>query len=174
MYHFISGYTAKVAGTEAGVTEPTATFSACFGAPFMVLHPYRYAELLAKHIREHKVTCWLVNTGWTGGPYGEGKRMSIAHTRALLNAALTGELSQSEFMTDPYFGVDVPKSCPGVPETILQPKNTWKNPDAYDKQAAKLVRLFEENFKAFEDDVPDAVKAAGPSAASRESGVTSQ
>jgi phosphoenolpyruvate carboxykinase (ATP) len=162
MYHFISGYTAKVAGTEAGVTEPQATFSACFGAPFMVLHPYRYAELLAQNIREHKVTCWLVNTGWTGGPYGVGSRMSIGHTRALLNAALTGVLNKSQFETDPFFGVEVPASCPGVPETILRPKNTWKDPKAYDQQATKLAQLFRENFKQFESDVPDAVKAAGP------------
>ncbi len=163
MYHFISGYTAKVAGTEVGVTEPQATFSACFGAPFMVLHPYRYAELLAKKIKKNNVTCWLVNTGWTGGAYGVGSRMSIAHTRTLLNAALTGVLSQSAFETDPFFGVAVPVSCPGVPETILRPKNSWKDPKAYDQQAAKLAGLFEENFKQFESDVPDAVKAAGPS-----------
>jgi phosphoenolpyruvate carboxykinase (ATP) len=162
MYHFISGYTAKVAGTEAGVTEPKATFSACFGAPFMVLHPSRYAELLADKIKKHKVNCWLVNTGWSGGPYGVGKRMAIKHTRALLNAALDGSLNNVSFETDPIFGVKVPTSCPGVPEEILTPKNTWADKGAYDKKAQHLANLFVENFREYEDKTPDNVKAAGP------------
>ena len=162
MYHFISGYTAKVAGTEAGVTEPQATFSACFGAPFMVLHPSRYAELLAKRIRENNSTCWLVNTGWTAGPYGVGHRMKIEHTRALLNAALAGTLDNVDYRTDPVFGIEVPTSCPGVPEQVLNPRESWSNPEDYDKQAAKLAQLFVDNFREFEDKASDEVKAAGP------------
>ncbi len=162
MYHFISGYTAKVAGTEAGVTEPQATFSACFGAPFMVLHPSRYAELLAEKIKKHKVKCWLVNTGWTGGPYGVGERMSIKHTRTLLNAALEGTLDNVAYEADPVFGVQVPAECPGVPSEILKPKNTWSDKDAYDKKAQHLAKLFVENFKDYEEKTPDEVKAAGP------------
>ena len=162
MYHFISGYTAKVAGTEAGVKEPSATFSACFGAPFMVLHPFKYAELLAEKIKEHNVAVWLVNTGWTEGPYGEGHRMPIKHTRALLHAALDGTLADAKFTADPVFGVHVPDKCPGVPATILQPRNTWKDKAAYDAKAAHLAKLFHENFKQFEAEVSDAVKKAGP------------
>ena len=162
MYHFISGYTAKLAGTEAGVTEPQATFSACFGAPFMMLHPSRYAELLAQKIKDHDVDCWLVNTGWTGGPYGTGKRMAIKHTRAMLNAALAGQLQDVEYEEDPVFGVQVPKSCPGVPEEVLQPRNTWDDKGAYDKQAAHLAKLFADNFKEYEEYVDDEVRNAGP------------
>jgi len=147
MYHFISGYTAKVAGTEAGVTEPEATFSACFGAPFMVLHPSRYAELLAEKIRKHDVSCWLVNTGWSGGPYGVGERMKIEYTRALLNAAIDGSLNDVSYEEDPVFGVQVPTSCKGVPEEILKPRNTWADREAYDKKAVHLAKLFVENFK---------------------------
>jgi phosphoenolpyruvate carboxykinase (ATP) len=162
MYHFISGYTAKVAGTERGVTEPQATFSACFGAPFMVLHPMRYAELLAEKIKEHKVSCWLVNTGWTGGPYGEGERMSIKHTRAMLNAALESKLDNVEYREDPVFGIKVPTSCPGVPGEILDPRQTWKNPEAYDKKANELAKLFQDNFTQFESEASDSVRAAAP------------
>lgn len=168
MYHFISGYTAKVAGTEAGVTEPQATFSACFGAPFMVLHPYKYAELLAEKIRKHDVACWLVNTGWTGGPYGVGERMSIKYTRALLNAALEGRLNDVEYETDPVFGLAVPTSCEGVPSEILKPKNTWSDKEAYDKKACELASLFEKNFRDYENEVPDEVKAAGPKGCNNE------
>jgi len=164
MYHFISGYTAKVAGTEAGVTEPQATFSACFGAPFMVLHPSRYAELLAEKIRKHRVNCWLVNTGWTGGPYGEGRRMEIRYTRALLNAALDGTLNRAQYEQDPIFGVQVPTSCPGVPEKVLSPRNTWSDKEAYDRKADHLAELFVKNFRQFEDHAPPEVKAAGPKA----------
>jgi len=162
MYHFISGYTAKVAGTERGVKEPQATFSACFGAPFMVLHPSRYAELLAEKIKKHNVDCWLINTGWSGGPYGEGHRMAIKHTRAMVNAALDGSLSKVEFVTDPVFGIQVPTSCPGVPEEVLNPRNTWKDKEAYDKKAQHLAQLFVENFKQFEEGTPPEVIQAGP------------
>jgi len=162
MYHFISGYTAKVAGTETGVKEPQATFSACFGAPFMVLHPSRYAELLAQKINKHKVDCWLVNTGWSGGPYGVGERMKISYTRALLNAALDGNLAKSSFEQDPVFGVQVPMTCEGVPTEILTPKNTWANKEAYDAKAQELARLFGENFRQFEDQMSPEVRMAGP------------
>ena len=164
MYHFISGYTAKIAGTEVGVTEPQATFSACFGAPFMVLHPSRYAELLARRITAHQSTCWLVNTGWTGGPFGVGRRMPIKYTRALLNAALDGSLNRAAFETDPVFGIQVPTSCPGVPSEILRPRTTWGDPEAYDHQAQHLATLFNNNFRDFEDQTPPEVKAAGPRA----------
>ena len=162
MYHFISGYTAKVAGTEKGVTEPTATFSACFGAPFMMRHPSVYAELLAKKIKAHDTSCWLVNTGWTGGPYGVGNRMEIKYTRALLNAALDGSLNDVPMSTDPVFGVLVPDEAPGVPSEILQPRNTWSNPDDYDAQAQKLAAMFRENFKQYQDKVTEDVLQAGP------------
>lgn len=164
MYHFLSGYTAKVAGTEKGVTEPQATFSTCFGAPFMTQRPIVYANLLGKKIAEHQVKCWLVNTGWTGGPYGVGNRMKIAHTRVMINAALNGQLNDVEYVVDPIFGVEVPTSCPDVPATVLTPKNTWSNGDAYDQQARKLARMFVENFQQFEAEVSDEVKAAGPNA----------
>jgi phosphoenolpyruvate carboxykinase (ATP) len=162
MYHFISGYTAKVAGTEAGVNEPEATFSACFGAPFMVLHPSRYAELLADKIRKHNVRCWLVNTGWSGGPYGAGKRMKIEHTRALLKAALQGKLERVECRKDSTFGVDVPTSCPGVPTEILTPRSTWIDRDAFDSQAAKLAALFHQNFQQYAPQVSEKVLEAEP------------
>jgi phosphoenolpyruvate carboxykinase (ATP) len=162
MYHFISGYTAKVAGTEAGVTEPTATFSACFGAPFMVLHPSRYAELLADKIRKHSANCWLVNTGWTGGPYGIGHRMEIKYTRTLLNAALDGTLSEVAFQRHPVFGVDVPTACPSIPSEILDPRNTWADKTAYDQKADYLAGLFRENFREYESGVTDEVRGAGP------------
>ncbi len=162
MYHFISGYTAKVAGTERGVTEPKATFSACFGAPFMPLHPGRYAELLGKKIEEHGTRCWLLNTGWSGGAYGVGSRMPIRYSRALLNAALAGTLNDVEMRVDPTFGVSVPVSCPGVPDEILDPRSVWDDTSAYDERAAKLAQMFHENFKAFEDGVTPAIRKAGP------------
>ncbi|HGY56138.1 MAG TPA: phosphoenolpyruvate carboxykinase [Caldithrix abyssi] len=162
MYQFLLGYTAKVAGTERGITEPQATFSTCFGAPFMPRHPSVYAKLLGEKIAKHKVTPWLVNTGWTGGPYGVGHRMSIQHTRALLNNALEGKLGSVEFETDPVFGLSVPKSCPGVPTEVLMPRNTWKDKSAYDKQAKKLAQMFKENFKQYEEFVDKDVVAAGP------------
>ncbi len=162
MYHFISGYTAKVAGTEAGITEPTATFSACFGAPFMVRHPSVYAELLAEKLRKHKADCWLVNTGWTGGPYGTGSRMRIDVTRALLKAVLDGSLNDVKMDVDPYFGFMVPKQAPGVPSDILNPRGTWDDPKAYDKQAKKLAEMFQKNFEQFKDGTPANIAAAGP------------
>jgi phosphoenolpyruvate carboxykinase (ATP) len=162
MYHFISGYTAKVAGTEKGVTEPTATFSACFGAPFMMRHPSVYAQLLAEKIERHGAECWLVNTGWTGGGYGTGSRMNIGYTRALLNAALDGSLEKGEMRVDPIFGFQVPSTAPGVPSELLHPRNTWPKPSAYDVQAENLSRLYHKNFEQFKDQSPDNVIAAGP------------
>jgi len=162
MYHFISGYTAKVAGTEKGVIEPVATFSACFGAPFMMRHPSVYAQLLAEKIEKHKATCWLVNTGWTGGPYGTGSRMKIQYTRALLNAALDKSLNDIKMRKDPIFGFQVPTSSPGVPVEILNPRNTWSKPSDYDAQSKKLATLFHENFEQFKDQTPEMVIKAGP------------
>jgi len=162
MYHFLSGYTAKVAGTEKGVTEPKATFSTCFGAPFMVLHPTVYARFLGERIAQHGARVWLVNTGWTGGPYGVGSRMKIAHTRAMIRAALAGALDGVPYENDPLFNLDVPQSCPGVPAEVLRPRATWPDAAAYDAQARKLAGMFADNFKAFEDDAAPAVKAAGP------------
>lgn len=164
MYHFISGYTAKVAGTEKGVTEPKATFSTCFGAPFMVWHPTVYAKLLGEKIKKHKVKCWLVNTGWTGGPFGEGKRIQIKYTRAMLNAALEGKLDNVEYETDPNFGLKVPKSCEGVPSEVLNPRETWKDKDAYDKMANKLAKMFVDNFKEYESETEKEIASAGPKA----------
>jgi len=165
MYHFLSGYTAKVAGTEKGVTEPEATFSTCFGAPFMSRHPTEYGNLLRALIAEHKVSCWLVNTGWTGGVYGTGSRMPIKATRALLAAALDGSLNNVEFRTDPNFGFEVPVSVPGVDNSILNPRDTWADKAAYDVQAQKLVGMFIENFAKFEAHVDPDVRAAAPAAA---------
>ncbi len=162
MYHFLSGYTAKVAGTERGITEPQATFSTCFGAPFMPLHPSVYAKILGEKIETHQVNTWLVNTGWTGGPYGVGERMSIKYTRALLTAALNGKLNDVEFDKDPVFGLETPLFCEGVPSEILNPRNTWQDKKAYDEQAAKLAELFKDNFKEYEEYVSEAVKNASP------------
>ena len=162
MYHFLSGYTAKVAGTEIGVTEPEATFSTCFGAPFMPRHPLVYGNLLKERIAKGGVACWLVNTGWTGGPYGAGTRMPIKATRALLNAALDGSLTRAEFRIDPNFGVEVPVAVAGVDPSILDPRSTWDSGERYDAMAAKLVRLFTENFQPFAGDVDASVLAAGP------------
>jgi len=149
MFHFLNGYTAKVAGTEAGITEPTTTFSTCFGAPFLPLRPKVYAELLAEKMKKHNATVWLVNTGWTGGAYGTGSRMSLKHTRALLNAALEGTLAKSTFVKDPVFGLEVPTSCGDVPAEILMPRNTWADKDAYDKKAAELNGMFQKNYEKF-------------------------
>lgn len=162
MYHFMSGYTAKVAGTEAGVTEPQATFSACFGSPFMPLPASRYASLLGEKLAGHNADCWLVNTGWSGGPHGVGKRMNIHHTRAMVSAALDGSLSKAGFEPDPVFGVGVPQSCPGVPVEVLSPRNTWSDKDAYDRKANELAGLFAKNFTRF--DAPANIKDAGPRA----------
>jgi len=162
MYHFLSGYTAKVAGTERGVTEPKATFSTCFGAPFMVWDPNVYAKLLGERIAKHQVRVWLVNTGWTGGPYGVGSRMKIAHTRAMINAALSGALDNVAYERDPIFNIDVPTTCPNVPPAVLKPRTTWKDQAAYDAQAQKLAKMFADNFKTFEGTAAADVKAAGP------------
>ncbi|MFA5963790.1 MAG: phosphoenolpyruvate carboxykinase [Sphingomonas sp.] len=162
MYHFLSGYTAKVAGTEVGVTEPEATFSTCFGAPFMPRHPSVYGNLLKDRIAQGGVVCWLVNTGWTGGAYGTGHRMPIKVTRALLNAALDGTLNAAAFRTDPNFGFQVPLAVPGIDPTILDPRSTWADPMAYDATARRLVNLFVENFGQFEDSVEEAVREASP------------
>jgi phosphoenolpyruvate carboxykinase (ATP) len=162
MYHFLSGYTARVAGTEKGVTEPQATFSACFGAPFLALRPVVYAHLLGDKIAEHEVNVWLVNTGWTGGPYGVGHRMPIKDTRALIRAALDGSLAEVPTEVEPYFGLNVPVSCPGVETEILNPINTWADKAAYDQQARKVAAMFADNFAAFADTVSDNVRSAGP------------
>lgn len=165
MYHFLSGYTAKVAGTEIGVTEPEATFSTCFGAPFMPRHPSVYGNLLKERIAKGNVQCWLLNTGWTGGKYGVGKRMPIKATRALLNAALDGSLNDAEFRKDPNFGFDVPMAVAGVDSTILDPRATWADKDEYDRTAHKLVQLFVDNFDQFEAHVDQGVRDAAPQAA---------
>ncbi len=162
MYQFLLGYTAKVAGTEKGITEPQATFSTCFGAPFMPLHPSVYANMLGEKIKKHNVKCWLVNTGWTGGPYGEGHRISIKHTRGLLNAALEGKLDNVEYWIDPIFGLSVPSKCEDVPTEILNPKNTWTNKDAYDIKAKDLASRFKENFKQYDAYVNDDIRKAAP------------
>jgi len=165
MYHFISGYTAKVAGTEVGVTEPEATFSPCFGGPFLVWHPAKYAELLADKMREHKANAWLVNTGWSGGAYGTGSRMSLKYTRAIIDAIHDGSLAKSATATDSVFGLEVPTECANVPSEILVPKNTWADKGAFDTTANKLAGLFVENFKKFESDASEAIKGAGPKVA---------
>jgi phosphoenolpyruvate carboxykinase (ATP) len=165
MFYFLSGYTAKVAGTEIGVDEPQATFSTCFGAPFLPQPPATYARMLGDKLDEHpEATVWLVNTGWTGGPFGEGHRMPIAATRALLRTALEGDLQAVEYRTDPVFGFEVPVRVPGVDSGLLDPRSTWSDPEAYDRKAAELARMFRDNFAQFEGTVDDAVSAAGPRA----------
>ncbi|HEV7264359.1 MAG TPA: phosphoenolpyruvate carboxykinase [Falsiroseomonas sp.] len=166
MYHFLSGYTARVAGTEKGMgKEPQATFSTCFGAPFLPRHPEVYGRMLEQRIKRDGAQVWLVNTGWTGGAYGTGKRMSIQHTRALLRAALDGSLAKAEFVRDPFFGLMIPKAVPGIPSEVLNPRETWADKDAYDRQAKQLVSLFEKNFATFADAVGDDVRAAAIRAA---------
>jgi phosphoenolpyruvate carboxykinase (ATP) len=163
MYHFLSGYTAKLAGTEAGLgSEPVPEFSACFGSPFLPLAPRVYAEMLGRRLKEHDAQCWLVNTGWTGGAFGVGKRMSLKHTRSIVHAALDGRLTQAEYVTEDAFGLSIPTSCPDVPSELLHPRNAWADKQAYDKQARLLAAKFEENFAKF--DAPEHVRAAGPKA----------
>src|SRR5690348_4653393 len=162
MYHFLSGYTAKVAGTERGVTEPKETFSACFGAPFLPRHPNAYATLLGERIGRHGVQCWLVNTGWTGGGYGTGQRMRLSHTRTIVRAALAGKLDRVETTREPVFGLEVPRHVPGVPDEVLLPRATWRDPGAYDAQAKRLAEMFRKNFAQFQDQVHAAVREAGP------------
>jgi phosphoenolpyruvate carboxykinase (ATP) len=162
MYHFISGYTAKVAGTEMGVTEPQATFSPCFGGPFLVWHPNKYAELLAAKMRQHQARVWLVNTGWGGGPPGTGKRISLRHTRAIIDAIHGGALANAKRTRDAIFGFDVVTECPGVPAEILVPRNAWADASAYDVAARRLADLFRENFKTYQSGVSAEILKAGP------------
>ena len=161
-YHFISGYTAKLAGTEIGVKEPKATFSTCFGAPFMPRHPGEYAAMLVERLERWDVPVWLVNTGWTGGPYGTGERMNIDYTRSMVRAALSGALDDIATRTDTNFGIEVPVSCPDVPAAFLDPRSTWADPDAYDRAAQALAAMFVENFKGYADGVDASIAAAGP------------
>ncbi len=161
-YHFISGYTAKVAGTEAGVTEPQPNFSACFGAPFMPLHPTKYAEILSKKMKDANVTVWLINTGWTGGPYGIGSRMKLKYTRAMITAALNGDLDHVAYENHKVFGIAKPQSCPNVPSEILNPRNTWENPELYDKKAVELAEKFKDNFAKFEEFANSEIMAGAP------------
>jgi phosphoenolpyruvate carboxykinase (ATP) len=161
MYHFLSGYTAKVAGTEAGVTEPQATFSACFGEPFLPLPASTYAKMLGQRLAKHRANCWLVNTGWSGGGYGVGTRMNIHHTRAMVTAALNGTLADGGFTTDPIFGFDVPQACPNVPAEVLRPRSTWSDPSQYDQKASELAKLFVKNESSFSD-APANVLATRP------------
>jgi phosphoenolpyruvate carboxykinase (ATP) len=163
MFYFLSGYTAKLAGTEIGVTEPQATFSTCFGAPFLPQEPAVYAQMLGEKLDAHPhATVWLVNTGWTGGPFGEGHRMPIAATRALLRTALDEGLRSVEYRVDPVFGFEVPVSVPGVDTQLLDPRSTWSDADAYDRRARELARMFRDNFEKFEDTAGPAVTEAGP------------
>jgi phosphoenolpyruvate carboxykinase (ATP) len=161
MYHFISGYTAKVAGTEMGVTEPQATFSPCFGGPFLVWHPMKYTGLLAEKIQRHRSHVWLVNTGWSGGAYGTGKRMKLALTRAMIDAIHAGHLASLRAVPDPVFGIGVITECPGVPRAVLQPRDTWGDKASYDATARKLASLFRDNFRQYQDQVAQDVKEAG-------------
>jgi phosphoenolpyruvate carboxykinase (ATP) len=168
MYHFISGYTAKIAGTEDGINEPLATFSACFGAPFLPLHPTQYADMLGEKIKkgsrrgEGKINVWLINTGWTGGGYGQGERMELSYTRAMIKAALTGKLNKVEFHNHPIFGLAMPKTCPDVPNAVLNPRDTWRNEEEYDATAKTLANLFTENFKKYSDKASAEIVNAGP------------
>jgi phosphoenolpyruvate carboxykinase (ATP) len=162
MYHFLSGYTAKVAGTEAGVVEPQTTFSACFGAPFLPLHATEYARMLGERMTEHGVRLWLVNTGWTGGGYGVGSRMKLAYTRAMISAALEGKLDAVETKTHPVFGLEVPVSCEGVPSELWDVRGTWADPQAYDEAAQDLAERFAANFESFEAQATEEMKAGAP------------
>jgi phosphoenolpyruvate carboxykinase (ATP) len=162
MYHFISGYTAKVAGTEQGITEPTTTFSACFGAPFLVWHPAKYAELLAHQMKTHRADVWLVNTGWTGGSYGVGSRIKLSHTRAILDAIHSGALADAPTETDPFFGLSAITRVPHVPEELLVPAAAWSDEASYRATAGKLAAAFRQNFAAYADGVSAAVLAAAP------------
>lgn len=162
MYHFLSGYTAKIAGTEVGVKEPQITFSACFGAAFMVLHPMRYAGLLAQRIERHRASAWLVNTGWTGGPPGVGSRIKLAHTRAIIAAIHDGRLAEIATTTDPLFGLEIPTACPGVPTSLLGPREAWNDPLGYDRAAGRLAQQFHDNFAAYADCATEDVRNAGP------------
>lgn len=162
MYYFISGYTAKVAGTEMGVTEPEATFSPCFGGPFLVWHPAKYAELLAEKMKKHAANVWLVNTGWSGGAYGTGKRMKLTITRAIVDAIHSGKLATAPTMKDPVFGFDIVTACPDVPADVLQPRKTWSDGATYDAAAQKLAGLFRKNFEQYATTMASGIAAGGP------------
>jgi phosphoenolpyruvate carboxykinase (ATP) len=162
MYHYISGYTAKVAGTEAGVTQPKATFSPCFGGPFLPLHPMRYAALLGEKLSRHQVGCWLVNTGWSGGPYGVGSRMKLKYTRAIIDAIHSGALAKAPTVDHPIFGFAVPTCCPAVPEEMLQPEQTWSSAAAYRDAAKRLASLFQENFAKYAEKASPEIRSAAP------------
>lgn len=162
MYHFISGYTAKIAGTEVGIVEPQATFSACFGGPFLVWHPAVYAKLLAEKLEKHECNAWLVNTGWSGGPYGVGKRLSLKYTRAMIDAIHSGELAKAPMVKSPVFGLKTPTKCPNVPSDVLQPENTWSSKEDFHKTLRKLASMFNENFKDYESKASEEIKKAGP------------
>lgn len=164
MYHFLSGYTSKLAGTERGITEPQATFSTCFGAPFLPLSPLVYAELLGERLKRHNTNVFLINTGWSGGPYGVGKRISLPYTRAIVTAAIEGQLDGVKYELDPIFNVFVPVECPGVPAQVLRPRDTWQDKAGYERTARDLARRFIENFTKFGGDVPEAIASAGPKA----------
>lgn len=167
MYHFISGYTAKVAGTEMGITEPTTTFSACFGKAFLPLHPTKYAELLGEKLKKHNVNVWLLNTGWVGGSYGVGSRIKLSYTRALITAALSGELDKVEYGETPYFGLNFPKACAGVPTEILEPKSAWADKNDYDKKAQNLAGQFTKNFEQYASAANDEILSAAPKVAAK-------
>lgn len=162
MYNFITGYTAKVAGTEVGITEPTTTFSACFGKAFLPLHPTKYAELLGEKLKKHKVNVWLLNTGWVGGSYGVGSRIKLSYTRALITAALNGQLDKAEFGKSKFFGFAFPKSCEGVPAELMDPRNSWADKDAYDEKAKKLAEAFVKNFEQYASAASEEILAAAP------------
>jgi len=163
MYHFVSGYTAKVAGTEEGVKEPTATFSACYGQPFLVWHPVKYATMLAEKMSEHKANCWLINTGWNGGPYGVGKRISLKYSRAIIDAIHNGELEEAEYENYPVFNLSIPKTCTGVPSEVLNPKTTWAGSEEdYNNAITNLASQFQANFKQYESEANEETLAAGP------------
>ena len=162
MYQFISGYTAKVAGTETGITEPKSTFSACFGAPFLPLHPGKYAAMLGEKLKKHNVRVWLINTGWTGGRYGVGNRMKLSHTRAMISAALNGSLDNVQYDIHPVFGIEMPVSCPNVPENLLNPRNTWADRESYDMAAIALANQFATNFEKYAAGVQPEIREAGP------------
>ncbi|MPN18896.1 Phosphoenolpyruvate carboxykinase (ATP) [bioreactor metagenome] len=162
MYHFLSGYTSKLAGTERGITEPQATFSTCFGSPFLPLSPLVYAKLLGEKLEKHNTNVFLINTGWSGGPYGVGKRMKLKYTRAMVTAATEGKLNDVKYELDPIFNVYIPTECPDVPPEVLQRRNTWTNKEDYDRQAQKLANLFVRNFAKFKEDMPEEIVNAGP------------
>jgi phosphoenolpyruvate carboxykinase (ATP) len=162
MYYFISGYTARVAGTEVGIKEPKSTFSACFGAPFLPLHPAKYADLLGRKLRKSRAKVWLINTGWVGGAYGTGSRIKLSYTRAMITAALNGELDNVAFENHPIFGMGIPTACPGVPAEILNPRNTWADKANYDAKAKSLAQEFVKNFEKYSDQASAEIVAAGP------------